>query len=130
MQRDTISASLREIAFDFFYWFSRFEFALKENGYLRNRKEGAAAEPGWDEFIKAHEGDYALTSAAKALIAEEPQRQTIDAHEQPEFRAVDITAGASDLRIAARYARCATIFSTAANMGWRVGTTLRGWRPF
>ena len=52
MQRDTILASLREIAFDFFYWVWRFEFALKEHGYLKSRKEGAAAEPGWDEFIK------------------------------------------------------------------------------
>ena len=38
---------LRLKCFEVFYWFSRFEFALKENGYL---KEGpySAALPDWE----------------------------------------------------------------------------------
>ncbi|PLK48298.1 hypothetical protein [Uliginosibacterium sp. TH139] len=56
MQKDTVPAELTALAFDFFYWFSRFEFALKENKYLKNHAEGATALPGWDEFVEKHIG--------------------------------------------------------------------------
>ena len=35
MRKEDIEDNLKELAFDFFYWFSRFEFALKENKFLR-----------------------------------------------------------------------------------------------
>jgi hypothetical protein len=35
MKRENINSNLTAIAFEFFYSFSRFEFCLKENGYLR-----------------------------------------------------------------------------------------------
>lgn len=44
MQHDKIPDELRTLAFEFFYWFSRFEFALKECGYLKDRTVGAKAE--------------------------------------------------------------------------------------
>ena len=46
MQKDAVPVGLTALAFDFFYWFSRFEFALKENKYLENHSEGATALPG------------------------------------------------------------------------------------
>lgn len=36
MKKDTVSVRLTTLAFDFFHWFSCFEFALKENKYLEN----------------------------------------------------------------------------------------------
>jgi hypothetical protein len=35
MQRAAVTPALTTVAFDFFYWFSRFKAALKENEYLR-----------------------------------------------------------------------------------------------
>lgn len=65
---------LRLKCFEFFYWFSRFEFALKENGYV---KEGpyAAALPDWGKFRDAHSDTYIVSSEASALFAAPPQRQ-------------------------------------------------------
>jgi len=34
MRREDVSDQLSNLAFEFFFWFSRFEFALKENRYL------------------------------------------------------------------------------------------------
>ena len=51
MRRSDISKNLSDCAFDFFFWFSRFEFALKESGYLKSRERGATAEPGCDKFV-------------------------------------------------------------------------------
>jgi len=31
MRKEDIESDLKNFAFDFFYWFSRFEFSLKEN---------------------------------------------------------------------------------------------------
>lgn len=36
MHKENITAEITERAFDFFYSFSRFEFSLKENGYLNS----------------------------------------------------------------------------------------------
>lgn len=37
---------MRPLVYSFFYWFSRFEFALKEARMLRTSKLGEAAMPG------------------------------------------------------------------------------------
>ena len=44
MRHDQIPDDLKRLAFDFFYWFSHFEFALKEARYLKSTEEGAKAE--------------------------------------------------------------------------------------
>lgn len=41
LRKDDIAGELTQLAFDYFYWFSRFEFCLKENGFLRNKEPGA-----------------------------------------------------------------------------------------
>ena len=65
---------LRLKCFEFFYWFSRFEFALKENEYL---KEGpySAALPDWETFRDKHSEEYVLSEEAKRLLYAPPQRQ-------------------------------------------------------
>lgn len=77
MRREDIDNELRTAAFDFFYWFSRFEFALRERRYLKNNAIGARAEPSWDKFVSAHRSAYHLTPAGAKLIAEKPKRQIV-----------------------------------------------------
>lgn len=77
MRHDEITQDLRNLAFDFFYWFSRFEFALKDAPYLENDKVGARAKPGWDKFIADWQDRYTLTAAGQALIDAEPERQVV-----------------------------------------------------
>src|SRR3546814_16764373 len=68
MRRDEIDQDLRNLAFDFFYWFSRFEFAMKERRFLKTAAIGARAKPDWDKFVQKHRAAYALSPAAQALL--------------------------------------------------------------
>lgn len=96
MRRDQIPDDLKRLAFDFFYWFSRFEFALKEARYLKSTEEGAKAEVSWDRFIEKNRDAYHLTPAGQALIDAKPQRQIVSDGELA-FRNVGFNAGATDL---------------------------------
>lgn len=77
MQREFVSQSLSELAFDFFFWFSRFEAALKENNFLKSRKVGEKAKPDWDLFSAAFASKYVLTVCAKRLISMAPETQIV-----------------------------------------------------
>lgn len=77
MRQDEISRELRDLAFDFFYWFSRFEFALKEALYLEDDKVGARAMPGWEKFFTDWQDRYTLTPASQKLIDAKPHRQVV-----------------------------------------------------
>lgn len=77
MRHDDIDQDMRNLAFNFFYWFSRFEFALKEKRFLKNEVIGARAVPSWDKFVKAHRAAYVVSPAAEALLAEKPRRQIV-----------------------------------------------------
>lgn len=103
MRHDDIPDDLKRLAFDFFYWFSRFEFALKEARCLKSTEEGAKAEVNWDRFIEKHHNAYQLTSAGQALIDAKPQRQIVGA-DGLTFRDVGFNAGASDLERVVRLA--------------------------
>jgi hypothetical protein len=80
MRRDDVVGELETLAFDFFYWFSRFEFALKENAFLASHAVGARASPGWDEFVKAWGAVFQLTAAAQELRTLSPKRQVVAAN--------------------------------------------------
>lgn len=96
IRHDNIDADLQALAFDFFYWFSRFEFALKEAGHLRCRKPGSPAEPCWKTFVERHEADYRLSAQAVRLIEEAPKRQIVTDHGL-DFRDVGFDDKPSDL---------------------------------
>lgn len=98
MRRDEVSPDLRELAFDFFYWFSRFEFALKENGYLTSTLVGARAQPDWGRFVVEHQDHYAPSQAASALIAANPLRQIVGESGTLIFSDVPFADNATDLR--------------------------------
>lgn len=103
MRHDDISDDLKQLAFDFFYWFSRFEFALKEARCLKSRDVGAKAEVSWNLFIAKYRDIYHLTPAGQALIDTKPQRQIVGA-DGLEFRDVGFNVGASDLERVVRLA--------------------------
>lgn len=96
MRHDDIDPQLREIAFDFFYWFSRFEFALKEWRYLKRTRIGDRAEANWDLFVSTNRAAYKLTAAGQMLMNERPQRQIVGDPEHG-FEDLPFSPGTADL---------------------------------
>lgn len=97
MRKEDIEDELKELAFDFFYWFSRFEFALKENKFLNRTKAGDYAEPGWDLFVKEHEAVFQLTDQTNKLLELNPKRQKVGANSDLEWKEVGIADCKSEL---------------------------------
>lgn len=104
MRYDEIPDDLRPLVYDFFFWFSRFEYALKEARILKNLEPGTNAEPGWTRFINERKGSYKIGRAGKALIAANPQRQIVTTADL-DFRDVGFNSGASDLERVVRLAQ-------------------------
>ena len=80
MKRSDITPDLNAAAFDFLFWFSRFEYALKKNGYLKSADTGKKAEPNWDMFVKRNRHKYTPGNAALALIKARPRQQVVTAN--------------------------------------------------
>lgn len=100
MQHSTLTPSLTELAFDFFFWFSRFEAALKENAYLKQEQPGALAMPGWDKFVAQWEAQYQPSASAARLIALAPERQMVGANRSLTWGPTPVAYGASQLSAA------------------------------
>lgn len=79
MRREDVDSDLRDLAFEFFFKFSRFESALKEQGCLRWTDPGRRAWPGWSRFVADHRDAYEPTAAALALIEAPPMIQVVGA---------------------------------------------------
>jgi len=97
MQRQVVDANLSTLAFEFFFWFSRFEFALKENGYLQSHTPGTAAKPGWDSFIDKWKGKYVLSTEANNLLASPPEKQIVGQGSSLTWKPVELADCKSDL---------------------------------
>ena len=97
MKHEDIDPDLQELAFLFFYKYSRFEFALKENGFLRNPSPGSAALPGWREFADTGYAAYRLSPEAADLIDAAPKCQVVGANGNLEWRDVDYRGFPGDL---------------------------------
>ena len=97
MRQDEISPHLGELAFCFFYRYSRFEFALKANGYLRNNKPGSNAEPDWWNFAKKRSHDYHISAEAQELISVPPKCQKVAANKDLVWEDVYLSEHSSDL---------------------------------
>ena len=102
MRREEVSESLEKLAFSFFYWHSRFEFALKEKGYLRDTRLGCRAAPDWCAFIEDHCEEYRISAEAKELIRAAPKRQVVGVGSCMEWRAVDLNKYSSELKQAVK----------------------------
>ncbi len=98
MQHSDITDELAKLAFNFFYSYSRFEFALKECGYLRSNRPGAKAKPNWNGFVDEWEGRYSLSEAGRALLEAYPATQVIAHNGALDFVTVEFAEGYSDLR--------------------------------
>lgn len=97
MRKEDVAANLSNLAFDFFYWFSRLEFALKENGYLKSHVPGENAEPGWDEFVNKWQEQYTSSAEARLLLKSPPERQVVLEGDKLHWRAVGLGDCKSDL---------------------------------
>ena len=80
MQRSDATPEADATALDFLYRFSRFEYALKQHGYLKSTDTGKKAEPNWDLFVKRNRNKYAPSPAALALIRARPHQQVVAAN--------------------------------------------------
>lgn len=94
MRKEDVASDLSKLAFDFFYWFSRFEFALKENGYLKSRQAGAKADAGWADFVGKWESQFSISPGAKVLLDFPPEQQIVLVGAKLDWRPV----GLSDLK--------------------------------
>lgn len=74
---EQLSSEFKLQCFEFFYWFARFEFALKENRYIMKGRRNDSAMPDWNKFRDEFAARYAFSDEAKALIKDPPQRQVI-----------------------------------------------------
>lgn len=97
MRREDVSHNLSELAFEFFFWFSRFEFALKENGYLKSHTEGVSAKPGWDEFVNRWSAGYTLSPEDRHLLGSPPERQIVSRGDKLDWKPVGLKDCTSDL---------------------------------
>ena len=105
MRQEDISEHLSKLAFHFFYNYSGFEFALKENGYLKCPRPCALAMPGWSEFAEEHRGMYRASDEAKELITASPKRQVVAANNGLGWKTVDLKGCSSDLEKVIRLVR-------------------------
>lgn len=97
MRREEIDPKLAEASFEFFYWYSRFEFALKESGFLKNEQVGATAEPDWEKFREKFKGTYKASPSAAKLITMHPKKQVVEAGSSLSWKPVGIDHCNTDL---------------------------------
>lgn len=67
---------LRELCIEYFFMFSRFEYALKENGFLKKSKY-KNAEPNWKKFVEEYDSIYFPSDEARDLINNPPERHIV-----------------------------------------------------
>jgi hypothetical protein len=77
MRRSVINKELQQLTFDFFYWFSRFEFSMKENKILKDSVCGKNAEPGWDVFVETYSSEFNHSKETNKLLELNPKRQKV-----------------------------------------------------
>jgi len=72
LDKEILKASL-----EYLFWFSRFEYTLKQNKFLRNKKVEDRAAPDWHAFIDYYYKQYVLTKYSKELIKLAPKQEVI-----------------------------------------------------
>lgn len=90
MQRSAVDSNLSELAFEFFFAFSRVEFALKENQFLKSHTPGVRAEPGWSEFVAKWEAEYKPSPSAQLFLDERPEQQVVGKGDSLAWRPVNL----------------------------------------
>ncbi|MBL1436125.1 MAG: hypothetical protein COB08_007995 [Rhodobacteraceae bacterium] len=85
------------LVYSFFKKFSRFEYALKEVGLLRQPKTGSPAEAGWAAFVQQYQNEYTLTKSAKTLIELNPKKQRVGENNSLPWKAVEFSKDCTEL---------------------------------
>lgn len=101
MRYEEVPEELKDLAYDFFFWFSRFEAALKEGRYLRRTDPGDPAEAGWDRFQNRWRETYVSGEAAAKLMDANPKKQVVGLTDL-EFRELSFDGDAGDIDRAVR----------------------------
>lgn len=99
MQRERVPENVSQLAFEFFFWFSRFESALKENGYLKSNKPGARTEPNWELFVQKWGQHYTVSSSALSLLALSPETQVVAKGGDLDWEPTKAKCGESELGV-------------------------------
>ncbi|WP_305805899.1 hypothetical protein [Stenotrophomonas sp. YIM B06876] len=107
MIKSDITPVFEHTAFHFFYAFARFEFCLKEAGYLKSDKPGKKAEPNWDRFVRSNRSRYTLSAAALALLNAAPQQQISTAPGKLAWREIEFDENEYELQAVAILLRTA-----------------------
>jgi hypothetical protein len=97
------SADDHRLVLEFFYLFSRFEYALKRASFMRKGKEGRngiAAEANWDLYADSIKGRFATLisddfKAAREFLESEPPKKQIVQEGQLDWKASQIGEGES-----------------------------------
>jgi hypothetical protein len=97
MKYTDITEELKTVSFEYFYWFSRFEFVLKEYKILKSEGVGESAEPSWEKFSQAYSKDYIITDSGNRLIELHPKRQVVAHNQELEWRPVGLDHCTTDL---------------------------------
>ena len=63
-----------KLSFEYLYWFSRFEYTLKENTLVQTDRFHNA-QPNWNKFIEDYSEHYLISDCAKELIILKPYEQ-------------------------------------------------------
>ncbi|MGV8961720.1 MAG: hypothetical protein ACOH1V_15275 [Stenotrophomonas sp.] len=107
MIKNDITPAFEHTAFDFFYAFARFEFCMKEAGYLKSDKPGKKAEPNWDKFVRSNRTRYTLSAEALALLNAAPQQQISTAPGKLAWREIEFDENEYELQAVAIVLRAA-----------------------
>jgi hypothetical protein len=97
MQREAIDDELKNAAFEYFFWYSRFEFALKENKYLKSFQVGSQAEACWKKLEDKYKTQYQASNEARQLIRLHPKRQIVSEDGGLTWQKVGISHCSTDL---------------------------------
>ena len=99
MLHNKIDQELKSLVFDFLYYYSRFEFSLKENGYAKPCGANRRAEADWPKFRKKFEDTYLLSDESKDLLLSPPLMQIVTEDDRLDFIPEPQEAGYSHLRL-------------------------------
>jgi hypothetical protein len=97
VRKSDINKELQQLTFDFYYWFSRFEFSMKENEILKDSICGKNAEPGWDVFVEKYLSEFSHSNETNRLLELNPKRQKVGANSELVWKDVGLLDCKSEL---------------------------------
>ena len=97
MKREDINEEMKNRAFEFFFRYTRFEYALIANGFLWDLTPGARARPNWRAFVADHHREYRPSNCARQLVDANPEREVVGADGGISWKRVTLRAGQGEL---------------------------------